>query len=215
MIGAAGAAMMLPLSACMTDQADPPPAAPPATTAPAVPTPSPTAAPDGTIALATPHPITVLEKESRGDGPQLCVGGVAASLPPQCTGVDLLGWSWEDVAGEYDDRSGVRWGEFVVTGDFSLSDDTMRVTLVETDGPDRGPRWPDCADECEQPTEEQEAIAGEIIRDHVGIYSSGVDGTGAVRVEVAYDDGSLQRELDATYGEGVVIVESILLPVEE
>ncbi len=43
-----------------------------------------------------------------GDGPKLCTGGVAASLPPQCSGpvaegLDMDGWSEE--------TSGVRWGE--------------------------------------------------------------------------------------------------------
>lgn len=43
-----------------------------------------------------------------GDGPELCIGGVRDSLPPQCSGpvaagLDMEGWSEE--------MSGVRWGD--------------------------------------------------------------------------------------------------------
>jgi hypothetical protein len=49
--------------------------------------------------------VTVIDS---GDGPELCVGGVATSLPPQCSGpvaagLDMEGWSQE--------MNGVRWGE--------------------------------------------------------------------------------------------------------
>jgi len=32
-----------------------------------------------------------------GDGPELCLGGVAESLPPQCGGPKVVGWDWADV----------------------------------------------------------------------------------------------------------------------
>jgi hypothetical protein len=49
--------------------------------------------------------VTVIDS---GDGPELCVGGVATSLPPQCSGpvaagLDMEGWSQE--------LNGVRWGD--------------------------------------------------------------------------------------------------------
>jgi len=49
--------------------------------------------------------VTVIDS---GDGPELCVGGVATSLPPQCSGpvavgLDMEGWSEE--------MNGVRWGD--------------------------------------------------------------------------------------------------------
>jgi hypothetical protein len=49
--------------------------------------------------------VTVIDS---GDGPELCVGGVATSLPPQCSGpvaagLDMEGWS--------DEMNGVRWGD--------------------------------------------------------------------------------------------------------
>lgn len=65
---------------------------------------------------------TVLEAD---DGPQLCLGGVATSLPPQCGGVPLIGWDWSEVGGE-ESVSGVTWGSYEVTGYFDGS--SMEVT---------------------------------------------------------------------------------------
>ncbi len=212
-VGASAAAILLMMTGCMTDTAgqDPSGSSPSADVA----SPDSTAGSDDVVALTTPYPITVLEKDSRGDGPQLCVGGVAESFPPQCSGVDLLDWSWDDEAGAFQERAGVRWGEFMVTGDFSPADHTMRVTDVQTDGPEPSPRPPRCTDDCEQPTDELLAIASEITGEYDGVHSSAVDGTGTVEVGVSYDDGSLQRALDEKYGAGLIRVESTLVPVEE
>ncbi len=55
---------------------------------------------------------TVLD---RGTGPQLCLGGVAESYPPQCAGPPLLGWDWT-TAPARQSANGVTWGEYAVTG---------------------------------------------------------------------------------------------------
>ena len=47
-----------------------------------------------------PYTVTTTVLESPEHGPQLCLGGVAESLPPQCGGPDIVGWDWESVAGE-------------------------------------------------------------------------------------------------------------------
>jgi hypothetical protein len=52
-----------------------------------------------------------------GSGPELCLGGVAESLPPQCGGMPIVGWSWDDVEGE-DRASGVTWGEYHLVGTY-------------------------------------------------------------------------------------------------
>lgn len=72
-------------------------------------TPAPT--PEGLVQTRTT--ATVLDD---GDGAELCLGGVAESLPPQCGGPTLLGWDWSAHDGYYDEASGVRWGEFHVVG---------------------------------------------------------------------------------------------------
>jgi len=65
--------------------------------------------------VTTRYPVTVLDD---GDGAELCVGGVADSLPPQCGGPRLVGWDWADHQGDFESRGGVRWGDFLVTGTF-------------------------------------------------------------------------------------------------
>jgi hypothetical protein len=67
---------------------------------------------------------TVLE--SADHGPQLCIGGVAESYPPQCTGLPIIGWDWNDVTGE-DSASGTTWGEYHVVGTY----DGTSFTLLE------------------------------------------------------------------------------------
>lgn len=62
-----------------------------------------------------------------GDGPELCLGGVMETYPPQCGGPSVAGWSWQSV--EHDAGSGVRWGAYVVTGTWD------GATLTVTDDP--------------------------------------------------------------------------------
>ncbi|MGA9343740.1 MAG: hypothetical protein WBV37_01440 [Nocardioidaceae bacterium] len=61
------------------------------------------------------------------NGPQLCLGGVAESYPPQCGGPDVVGWDWDKVTG-FDHANGVRWGEFVVTGTYDATAGTFTLT---------------------------------------------------------------------------------------
>lgn len=52
-----------------------------------------------------------------GDGPQLCLGAVATSYPPQCGGPRIIGWDWAAVSDE-ESASGVRWGVYTVVGTY-------------------------------------------------------------------------------------------------
>ena len=76
--------------------------------------------------LTTRGAVTVID---RGDGAHLCLGGVAESLPPQCAGVPLVEWDWSALDGEYEQQSGVRWGDFAVTGSYDA--DAGQFTPVE------------------------------------------------------------------------------------
>jgi hypothetical protein len=67
------------------------------------------------------------------DGPRLCLGGVADSLPPQCAGPPLVGWDWATVEGEQS-ASGSTWGDFHVVGRFD--GETFTVTEVGLYDPD-------------------------------------------------------------------------------
>jgi hypothetical protein len=73
----------------------------------------PTAMPAADGEVTTHGLVTVLDD---GDGPELC-HMVAQSLPPQCEGVPMADWSWE-AHPEHEERSGVRWGSYALTGTF-------------------------------------------------------------------------------------------------
>lgn len=78
-----------------------------------VPTEMPTAVPAADGEVSTGGLVTVLDA---GDGPELC-HVVAESLPPQCQGVPMADWSWEEHP-EHEDQAGVKWGSFALTGTF-------------------------------------------------------------------------------------------------
>ncbi|QBX56145.1 hypothetical protein EXE58_12165 [Nocardioides seonyuensis] len=73
-------------------------------------------------AVRTADLATVLDD---GDGAELCLGGVAESLPPQCSGLPMAGWDWAEHP-EHEEAAGVRWGSFAVTG--SYDGETFTVT---------------------------------------------------------------------------------------
>ena len=54
---------------------------------------------------------TVLQIE--GQTPQLCLGAVAESYPPQCGGPEILEWDWDAVDLE-ETASDVTWGTYAV-----------------------------------------------------------------------------------------------------
>jgi hypothetical protein len=70
---------------------------------------------------------TVLQ--SPAHGPELCFD-VMQSLPPQCSGIPLLGWDWAQVDGE-ESANGSTWGEYAVTGRW----DGSALTVTERDAP--------------------------------------------------------------------------------
>ncbi|PKH37480.1 hypothetical protein SAMN05192575_101463 [Nocardioides alpinus] len=105
--------LALPLAACSTEEdmraVDPAGAGEPTASAPsdAVPTP----VPDGEV--RTSGLVTVLDA---GTGPQMCLGAVAESYPPQCGGPAVEGFEWGDVG--FEEASGVKWGSYALTGTF-------------------------------------------------------------------------------------------------
>jgi hypothetical protein len=64
-------------------------------------------------------------------GPQLCLGGIAASDPPQCGGLPIANWDWDAVDGE-ETKAGTTFGVFHVVGTY----DGKSFTVTET-GPPR------------------------------------------------------------------------------
>ena len=105
--------LTLPLAACSTEDemraVDPAgsgkPSANASSDAPPVPV------PDGEV--RTSGLVTVLDP---GTGPELCLGAVADSYPPQCGGPAVEGFEWGDVG--FEEASGVKWGSYALTGTF-------------------------------------------------------------------------------------------------
>ena len=106
---------VLVLSACSTESemqaVDPAAQEPGSSDAPADSGEAPAPVPKGTV---TTHGLmTVLDP---GTGPQLCLGAIAESYPPQCSGLPLEDFDFGDVGAE--EASGVTWGSYAVTGTF-------------------------------------------------------------------------------------------------
>lgn len=101
-------------------------------TAPAADDPAPSTSAPGGAAPADPpaeeqrYTATAIVLESPAHGPQLCLGGVAESYPPQCGGPDLVGWDWDQVPGE-ESANGTTWGTYTVVGTW----DGRALTLTQ------------------------------------------------------------------------------------
>lgn len=75
---------------------------------------------------------TVLESSQHG--PELCLGGVAESYPPQCGGIPITNWRWDDVD-TAESANGTTWASVHVRGTY----DGERFTLTAEPGPMRPP----------------------------------------------------------------------------
>lgn len=62
----------------------------------------------------------------QGEGPELCLGPIAESYPPQCGGIPLDGWDWSSRS-DFEDISGVKFAMYAVTGIF----DGTRLAVTE------------------------------------------------------------------------------------
>ncbi len=71
----------------------------------------PTPAPDGEV--STSGLVTVLDD---GSGPEVCLGAVAESYPPQCGGPAVADFDFGDVGAET--SGGVTWGQYALTGTY-------------------------------------------------------------------------------------------------
>ncbi|WP_372728390.1 hypothetical protein [Nocardioides sp.] len=170
----------------------------------------PTAIPaaDGTVHTRTL--ATVMDTGEGAGRPELCLGAVAESYPPQCSGLSLVGWRWSDHNGVFEKSGSTRWGLFAVTGTFDGSAVTVEsavpaalydAMVVEPTPEPAGP---------ESDPAELRRIQAEV-EDLPGFLSA-APGDGFVAVEVVHDDGSLQAWADGEYGDGVVRITSALVP---
>lgn len=171
----AAIALALIAAACSADAGGGPaePADPPATTAPDAPSPFPTTpAPDRRYATVT----AIIEY---GDVPVACVGGVAASLPPQCGGLDLIGFEWADVA--FQEASGVRFtnatyleGRFIDADQFEVA---MARDATDADRPTG--REFDFSSPCDPPEGGWAVVDASLVDENaIGRVQAYMDGTG-------------------------------------
>lgn len=147
--------------------------------------------------------------------PQLCLGAVMESYPPQCTGPALRNWDWSRVDDE-EGASGYTWGSYLVTGtwdgvQFTQTKDPIPLSLYDPPSPAGPAPWEGT------PGSGSEAQL-ELIRDEVhSSRGSSILGSwttnGYLILNVFYDDGALQSEMDAKYGPKLVLVQSALRPV--
>jgi hypothetical protein len=107
----------------------------------------PVVAGDG-AATATRYTASATVLESPGHGPQLCLGGVMESYPPQCGGPDVVGWDWDDVDDE-EAADGTTWTSATVVGMW----DGERLTLTEPPEPPEvgAGSGPDLSTPCPEP----------------------------------------------------------------
>jgi hypothetical protein len=146
--------------------------------------------------------------------PQLCLGPVAESWPPQCRGPEIAGWDWKGVGrGMFEKEGDVRWGQFAVTGTWDGTTFTVTeavpAALYDPMVPEEPTYPPPGRDLTGPELEEVTAQLGETLP---GLQSTSVM-DGRVLADVIYDDGTLQEFVDDRYGANVVVVVPALLDV--
>jgi hypothetical protein len=185
------------------------------TTPPSSATAAPTVAPPVPAVPPASDPVTGVGTviEVPGGAPELCLGPVRESYPPQCDGIPLAGWSWAEHPAEQTadtDGPSTSWGSYAVTGTFDGL--TLTVTgavplaLYDTVAePSPRPMAPPDL------TADQWADVETGVRLLPGLLTSAREGdTGPVYVDVVHDDGTLQAWADASFGVGAVRVTSAL-----
>lgn len=148
-----------------------------------------------------------------GGDVELCLGAIAESYPPQCSGIPLEGWSWEGVDG-YETAGDVTWGAYAVQGTydgerFASTAPPMLLALydpIAPEDPTGGEPGAGTEDELLTIQEELPELLGD------GYLSSFPD-DGWLRVQVVWDDGTWQSAADERWGPDRVVVFSALRPV--
>lgn len=171
---------------------------------------APTSVPAAPGLVHTRYLATVMDTGS----PELCVGAVAESWPPQCSGPPIAGWDWADHDGMFEQEGDVRWGTFAVTGRWDGETFTYESAIP---GPlydpmvEEPPTYPTPAVELSE--DELLEIQESLDETLPGHQSSFPDGE-RVLADVIYDDGSLQAWVDQTHGKDVVIINSLLVDAQ-
>ncbi|MEJ7832145.1 MAG: hypothetical protein WKF79_04470 [Nocardioides sp.] len=159
---------------------------------------------DGTVRSA--NLATVMDTGS----PELCLGPIAESYPPQCGGPAITNWDWASQQGVFEQQGDVRWGTFAVTGTWDGTAFTVEEAIP-------GALYdPAPVDPTEPPAPSEDYSQAEL--EQISLDSGSLPGAqatyatdGHVLVDVLYDDGSIQAWADEEYGADVVVVTSALV----
>jgi hypothetical protein len=145
-----------------------------------------------------------------GGAVELCLGPIAESYPPQCSGIPVEGWSWDGIEG-WETSGGVTWGAYAVQGiydgsTFAVTGEPIMLALYDPIAPvDPTSGKPGTATEADV-AEMQDALPAVIGDNFLASYPE----NGWLWVDVVWDDGTLQDAADATYGEGSVVIRSAI-----
>ncbi|WP_457187255.1 hypothetical protein [Nocardioides sp. P5_E3] len=165
--------------------------------------------PDGEV--RTSGLVMVIDE---GDGPELCLGAVAESYPPQCGGPALADFDWGDAGSE--EASGVRWGSYALTGTFDGTTftvtDAIPAALYDTMA---APEEEPLAAACDSPTTTDTAKATPEDMDAtlaaasaLPTYASAWLTGNTINVAVTEDAEGAEAELRTTWG-GMLCVTTV------
>lgn len=172
------------------------------------PPPRPSSVPAADGEVVTVLPALVIDD---GGGTEICLGAVAESYPPQCSGPELRDWDWSAHEGDYDQAAGQRFGTFLVRGTWDGRAMTATAIAPGSGTAPPEPSLPPAPSGGPERTEEQLAGIAEDLLAVDGMVEAAPEG-GRVLARAVHDDGTVQEWADATYGEGVVVVTSALAP---
>jgi hypothetical protein len=80
------------------------------------------------------YQATGMVLQHKDQGPQLCLGAIATSYPPQCEGLAIRNWRWDQVEGE-ESAGGATWGSYQVVGTYDGTSFTVAsAALVPPEG---------------------------------------------------------------------------------
>ncbi len=183
-------------------------------------TPSGPPPPAGNAAL--PDPVTSDDLIAQGtvlqigdEDPQLCLGAVAESYPPQCSGPVIKGWDWAS-AEQSETASDVTWGTYAVQGTwdgtaFTVTGDVIPLSLYDPPAA-LDPRGEE-ANAGSTPESELLRVMEDLDESRSPTVVTTALHNGYLWLTVIYDDGTVQEFVDEKYGAGVVAVQSALRPV--
>ena len=146
---------------------------------------------------------------------ELCLGPVAESYPPQCSGIELVDWTWDGVDGS-EQEGDVRWGTYAVQGTYdgeamTVTQPPIMLALYDPmPVPDPTEGRPGVAANDEEMRDLQDELPERLGSDYL---SSSIE-NGYLWIDVVWDDGTMQDAADAEFGANTVVVRSALREVE-